>query len=87
MYVTKKNGRIVVYDTKKIVDSILKANAETFEDLSEASASNIADTVFSRLTDEKELITTQDIRECVFAVLNENGLMETARHYMEYENR
>ena len=85
MYVTKKNGRIVVYDTKKIIDSMLKANAETFEDLSETSASNIADTVFSRLTDEKELITTQDIRECVFSVLNENGLMETARHYMEYD--
>ena len=86
MYVTKKNGRVVVYDTRKIIDSMLKANAETFEDLSEASASNIADTVFSRLTDEKEVITTQDIRQCVFSVLNEKGLRETAKHYMEYGN-
>ena len=87
MFVTKRNGRVVVYDTKKIIDSMLKANAETLEDLSEASASNIANTVFTRLTGEKDVITTEDIRQCVFEVLNENGLRQTAKHYMEYDGK
>ena len=86
MYVTKKNGKIVLYDTEKIIKSILNANSDTLEEeLSRATASYIANETFNRLTQEKDIITTQDIRECVYAILCEKDLPNTARLYIEYQ--
>lgn len=85
MYISKKNGKVVLYDTGKIVNSILKANADTAEEeISDSKASYIADAVFARLTEEKDIITTQDIRDCVYKLLNEMGYPNTARNYMEF---
>ena len=86
MYITKKNGRVVLYDTEKIVSSVLKANADAAgEKLSRTEAAYLANEAFDRLTKEKEIITTQDIRQCVYALLCEMNLPETARQYAEYQ--
>lgn len=46
MNVTKRNGMIMLYDTEKVVRSILKANVDTpEEELSRHMASYIADEV------------------------------------------
>ena len=85
MKITKKNGTISVFDDEKIVNSILRANAEVpGEAITRAEAAAIADEGFSRLTDESEIISTADVRTCVERLLCERGLQETARHYMEY---
>ena len=85
MYISKRNGKVVVYDTDKIVNSILKANSETLEEeVSTHMASFIADEVFSSLTADKDIITTQDVKDCVYQRLIEMGLPATARNYMEY---
>ena len=86
MYVTKKNGRVVLYDTEKIVTSVLKANADTAEEeLSRAEAAYLANEAFDRLTKEQEIITTQDIRQCVYALLCEMNHPETAKQYADYQ--
>ena len=86
MYITKRNGRVVLYDTEKIISSVLKANADAAEEeLSRAEAAYLANETFDRLTKEKEIITTQDIRECVYAQLCEMNLPETARQYADYQ--
>lgn len=85
MVITKKNGRVVVYDTEKIVKSILMANADTLdEEVSRHMASYIADEVFTKLTREKEIITTQDVRDCVYAKLCEINLPHTAEQYRKF---
>jgi 2-phosphoglycerate kinase len=83
--ITKKNGTISVFDDEKITKSILRANAEVPEEtIDAAEAAAIADEVFSRLTEENNIIATADVRACVERILRERGLPETARHYMEY---
>ena len=85
MYITKKNGKVVLYDTEKLISSILKANSDTDEEeLSRATASYIANETFDRLTNEKDIITTQDIRECVYDILCDNNLPKTAQLYMDF---
>jgi 2-phosphoglycerate kinase len=85
MYITKKNGNVVLYDTEKIINSILKANGDTDEEeLSRATASYIANETFDRLTKEKDIITTQDIRECVYDILCGKNLPKTAQLYMDF---
>ena len=85
MNITKKNGRVILYDTEKIVKSILKAGADTpGEEVSRHLASYIADEVFANLTENSTIITTQDVRECVYAKLCQMGLPETAKKYIEY---
>ena len=85
MKITKKNGNLSVYDDEKVTRSILRANSEVPEEtITEAEAAASADEVFSRLTEESEIITTADVRGCVQHILCERGLLETARHYMEY---
>lgn len=85
MKITKKNGNITMYDDQKVVNSILKANAEVpGEKINEKIATSIADDVFNKLTEEYEIITTKDIRDCVDQMLRERGFPETARRYLEY---
>ncbi|MBQ9686342.1 MAG: hypothetical protein IJV41_07360 [Oscillospiraceae bacterium] len=85
MKVTKRNGNVVLFDDEKVARSILRANADTpEEELSEKIAAWIASEAFSRLTDTNDIISTQDVRRCVYSLLCEKGLPETARQYAEY---
>ena len=85
MKITKRNGNITMYDDEKVVKSILKANGDTKENMTEAAEADIAAVVFARLTAENEIISTKEIRDCVMAVLAENGYVQTAKAYEEYK--
>ena len=88
MNITKKNGVVVLYDTKKIKESILKANAEApLEEMTPQMASYLANEVFSRLTSKNEILTTQEIREGVYQILIESGMLQTAECYMSYKKQ
>ena len=86
MKITKRNGNLTAYDDEKIITSILRANAEVAEEaLSRNTASYIADDVFELLTENHEIISTQEIRSTVYSTLCENCYPLTAEHYMEYK--
>ena len=86
MKITKKNGNITLYDDEKVTRSILKANAEVpEEELTPKMAASLADLLFGRLTEENEIITTAEIRNCLTALLCERGFPLTAQHYQEYQ--
>lgn len=88
MKITKKNGNTTLYDDDKLAGSILRANREAEEEtLPENTAYRIADEVFSRLTEENEVITTAEIRACVYAVLYEKGFPQTAERYITYSKQ
>lgn len=85
MKITKRNGNVVLYDDERLIRSILRANAEVpTEELTETRAARIADRAFARLSAKNDIITTEEIRSCIYELLLERGLRETARHYMEY---
>jgi len=86
MKITKKNGKIVVYDDEKVIRSILKASVDSMtEELSRKKAQVIADEVFQRLTADKDIISTDDVRTCTAAVLRAKGYPKTAQCYEEYK--
>ncbi len=86
MKITKKNGVVTVYDDQKVAKSILKANeGSTDQKVTQKNADGIASEVFSRLTEENEIISTNEVRNCVCKVLREKGLTDTARRYEEYK--
>ena len=85
MKVTKRNGNVVLYDDEKIIQSILRANAEVpGEELSEKTAAYIAGAVFARLSAMQEIFSTEDVRKCVYDMLRQKGYVLTAEKYMEY---
>ena len=53
----------------------------------EAMASAMASEVFARVTREEEIISTSDVRDCVYALLNEKSFPGTAKCYWEYKSR
>ena len=84
--VTKKNGKVVLFDDEKVVRSILKANAEVpGEAMMRKTAQRYANEVFDRLTEQSEIITTDDVRRCVVEVLREKGRPQTAEHYLGFK--
>lgn len=85
MKITKKNGNITMYDDQKVVSSILKANAGTSEKIPDKVAAAMADDVFAQLTEGSEIITTKEIRDCVYQILLDRGYTETAKRYIEYK--
>lgn len=88
MKVTKKNGSVVLFDDEKIVKAILKASAEVSEEeVSNSIARSIADEVFTKLTAESEIISTAEVRECVYAILLERNYPIIAQHYRDYKGK
>ena len=86
MKITKKNGNVVVYDDEKVINSILKANAGIQgEEISRKKAAVLADDVFTRVTDQHDVIRTQDVRDCTAAILREKGYPRTAENYLNYK--
>lgn len=86
MKITKRNGNVSIYDDEKVTSSILKANAEVPQEaIGAAAAAAIADEAFTRLTRENDIISTQDVKDCVHAILLERGLRQTAQHYMAFQ--
>ncbi len=86
MKITKKNGNVVLYDDEKVINSILKANAEAAgEELSRKKAAVLADEVFTRVTDRNDVIRTKDVRDCTAALLREKGYPKTAEFYLNYK--
>ena len=86
MKVTKKNGKVVLFDDEKVVRSILKANAEVpGEAMMRKTAQRYANEVFDRLTEQSEIITTDEVRRCVAEVLREKGRPQTAEHYLGFK--
>lgn len=88
MKITKKNGNVVLFDDAKVINSILKANAQTrAESLSRKEAVVIADEVFDRLTEKSEIISTSDVRDSVATLLREKGFVKTAELYLSYKKK
>ena len=82
MQITKRNGNIVVYDDEKVVQSIMNANAEVPDELiPKFVAAGIAGEAFDRLTDDKEVLSTTDVRTGVYNLLCERGYPLTAEKY------
>lgn len=84
MKVTKRNGNVVLYDDDKVATSIVWANGRTpDETITIKMAKRMADEVFRRLTAEKDVISTAEIRDCVIAILKERGYPKTAESYQD----
>ena len=88
MKVTKRNGNVVLFDDDKIVKAILKASAEVREEeVSNNMARSVADEVFTKLTAGSDIISTAEVRDCVYEILIERGFPVTAQHYMDYKGK
>ena len=88
MKVTKRNGNVVLFDDEKIVKAILKASAEVREEeVSNNIARSVADEVFTKLTAGGDIISTAEVRDCVYEILIERGYPVTAQHYMDYKGK
>ncbi len=85
MKITKRSGRIVVYDDEKLVNSIMRANEETGEKLTVKEAEYLTDVVIGRLAKVYSIITTQMIKEGIYDALREKDLWLTAKQYMEFK--
>ena len=86
MKITKRNGKIHIYDDAKVARSILLANEHApAETIDQPMAAALADEVFSRVTKKGDIISTSDVRDCVCELLVEKGYPETAKCYIEYK--
>ena len=86
MKITKKNGLICLYDNEKVARSILKASADTEDErISPKMADALTDEVFDRLIARHEIITTAEVRACVYALLKERGFPKTAESYEDFK--
>ena len=85
MKISKRSGSMVMYDDEKVVKSIMNANEETEEPLTQKAAEFLADAVLGRLIKNNSFVTTEMIREGIYEALKERGLWLTAKQYKEYK--
>ena len=84
MYVTKRNGSIVLYDNQNVVRSILAANRESGEIMPRRIAFIIANTVLEKLPSTSSIVLTSDIRNAVKSELQARGYARTAANYAKF---
>ena len=63
MKIAKRNGNLVFYDDEKVVNSIMRANEGTGEEITPKQAEFLADAVLGRLIRNHSIVTTQMIRD------------------------
>ncbi|ACC98607.1 Anaerobic ribonucleoside-triphosphate reductase [Elusimicrobium minutum Pei191] len=82
--ITKRDGRIVLYDEKKIANAILKSLAATGQE-DAAAAARLANEVGNTLAEKgKDNYFIEDIQDEVERALMHNGYEETAKSYILY---
>ena len=89
MKIKKRDGRIVTFDQNKIIDAVLAAFNTVDGELTDYAyikAGNIADYIKEVVSQNKNLLSVEEIQDLV-----ENGLMSTkrkdvAREYITYRN-
>ncbi len=88
MKITKRNGKVVLYDDEKVMRSILTANKSVpGEDISREKAAFFAGEVFAHLSGDTDVPATQDVREYVYKVLTDAGFPKTAENYRDYRKQ
>ena len=82
--VKKRDGRIVEFNNQKIVAAILKAMAVTDDGEDIILAAKIADTISKN---QREVMSVEDIQDCVEMELMESPRKEVAKKYIAYRNK
>lgn len=84
--VVKRNGQIVKFDKKKILNAITKANNSVPESerLSADKISEITSTVVNKCAKSTENIGVEDIQDMVETDIMEAGAFAVAKHYITY---
>ena len=85
MKIAKRNGNLVFYDDEKVVNSIMRANEGTGEEITPKQAEFLADAVLGRLIRNHSIVTTQMIRDGVYEALKEKDLWLTAKEYIDFK--
>jgi ribonucleoside-triphosphate reductase len=87
--VTKRNGHVVDFDIKKIVDAITKA----FDAMDKKYHSSVIDLLALKTTADFEskikggLIAVEDIQDSVESVLSQAGYSDVAKAYILYRRQ
>jgi ribonucleoside-diphosphate reductase alpha chain len=83
--VTKRDGRVVTFDQKKVVGAIVKAVAET-QEFDKAEAERMAEIVVNIMTrmNGTHTPTVEEVQDVVEQVLMAGGHYETAKAYILY---
>ena len=85
MKIAKRNGNLVFYDDEKVVNSIMRANQGTGEEITPKQAEFLADAVLGRLIKNHSIVTTEMIRDGVYEALKEKDLWLTAKEYIDFK--
>lgn len=84
--VVKRNGQIVPFNERKIINAIRKANASVAENdrMSENDINNIMIQVVNECSKATENIGVEDIQDLVETGIMEAGAFTVAKHYITY---
>ena len=82
--VKKRDGRIVEFNNQKIVAAILKAMAVTDDGEDIILAAKIADAISKN---QREVMSVEEIQDCVEMELMESPRKEVAKKYIAYRNK
>lgn len=85
LYVVKRDGREIKFDSEKISNAIKKAGSEVGEKLKESQVLECTQKVIKYIEEEqKENISVEDIQNLVEKALIENGYKDIQRAYSAY---
>ena len=87
MQIVKRNGKLVEFESEKIVDAIIKAMAETEEGIDEDLALSIADEIEDEFADVDVIPTVETVQDRIEILLAYNKRFDVSKKYILYRNK
>ncbi|MGE5614497.1 MAG: ribonucleoside-triphosphate reductase, adenosylcobalamin-dependent [Bacillota bacterium] len=84
MKVVKRDGRIVDFEPKRIVDAINKAMAETLDGVDSSLSQQIADSIAGKVAENGGRMDVENIQDLVEAALMASHRKDAAKKYILY---
>jgi len=86
MNVKKRDGRIVEFDSQRIVSAIEKAMSETIDGIDEKLARSIANKVKNEFETRNEIVSVETIQDFIEEKLMASSRKDVAKNYILYRN-
>lgn len=86
MNVEKRDGRIVEFDSQRIINAIEKSMSETINGVDEELSRSIANKIKTEIESKNKTVSVESIQDLVEENLMESNRKDVAKNYILYRN-
>ena len=86
MQIQKRDGRVVEFDSDRIINAINKAMTETTDGIDDKLSKRISEAIKKEIIENDEIVTVEQIQDLVESKLMASNRKDVAKKYILYRD-